>query len=116
MKVEKLKEIIKETVKEAIQEELKGILLEAVKTPKSANVVSSPIMKEVSIPTPTPTQPVMSLEEKRSLYEQAMGETMSSFNSSHAQTFVPSGGDTVNGNLGTGNVSMDQISNLLKGK
>ena len=35
MKVSELKVIVKEAVKEAIQEELKDIMLEALKSPKS---------------------------------------------------------------------------------
>ena len=35
MKISQLKKIIKEAVKEAIQEEMKDILLEAVKVPKT---------------------------------------------------------------------------------
>jgi hypothetical protein len=49
MKIEGLKKLIKEAVREAIQEELKDILLEAVKSPKT-------VVQEAYVPTPT--QPV----------------------------------------------------------
>ena len=55
----------------------------------------------------------MSLEEKRAKYEEALNGTALSFTSQNAQTFVPQTADPVNGNLGTGNVSMDQITSLL---
>tara|TARA_R110002167_G_scaffold140106_1_gene327819 strand:+ start:276 stop:437 length:162 start_codon:yes stop_codon:yes gene_type:complete len=53
MKLQALKTIVKEAVKEAIQEELKEIILEAVRAPKTpATIVPTPVMEQVSIPTP----------------------------------------------------------------
>jgi hypothetical protein len=70
MKSAELKKMIKDSVKEAIQEELKDILLEAVKTPRTSNVG---VVQESSTPQPpTPTSNVTA-EQKRSLYEQALG-------------------------------------------
>ena len=110
MKSSQLKMLVKEAVKEAIQEELKEILLEAVKTPK---VISQPLVAPVVenyIP-PTPTQPVMSAEDKRTAYRNILGDTGSTLNSSNVQSFQPQAGmDTANGTYFT----RDQIkANLV---
>ncbi len=117
MKLTELKKVLKETVREVIQEELKDILLEAVKTPKV--VTQTPVMESFtpSVPTPSPTTPVMSSQEKRDAYKNILGETAASFNTSNAQTFRPNPGmDMANGALPEGNVGMDQIMNLMNGK
>ena len=117
MKLTELKKILKETVREVIQEELKDILLEAVKSPKM--VTTSPIMESYnpSKPTPSPTSPVMSSQEKRDAYKNILGETAASFNTNNIQTFRPNPGmDTVNGALPEGSVGMDQIMNLMNSK
>ena len=115
MKSTELKKMIKEAVKEAIQEELKDILLEAVRTPKASSVA---VMQESVKPEPpysgAPTQPSMTAEQKRSLYEQALGETTMNFNSSNAQTFRPQAGyDPANGTLPAGEVDMGMIAGLM---
>jgi len=117
MKLTELKKVLKETVREVIQEELKDILLEAVKTPKV--VTQTPVMESYnpSIPTPSPTTPVMSSQEKRDAYKNILGETAASFNTNNAQTFKPNPGmDMANGALPDGNVGMDQIMNLMNSK
>jgi hypothetical protein len=105
------KKIIKEAVKEAIQEELKDILLEAIKTPKQV------VRESYSPPPPTPqpsfTQPTMDF---RSKYAEALGETALSFNSQDAIPFRPQSVDPINGNLGAGELGMDQIMGLLNTK
>ena len=114
MKTDGLKKLIKEAVREVIQEELKEILLEAVKTPKT-------VVRESFSPTPTTipnnptfTPPVM---DARKAYMDVMNETSLSFTSRDAQIpFRPQVSDPVNGNLGTGEVGMDQIMNLLNSK
>ncbi len=109
MKQSDFKKIIKEAVKEAIQEELKDILLEAVKSPKT-------IVKESYTPTTNPiqpNQPTFSTDVKQK-YMDVLGETALSFTSRDAQIpFRPQVSDPINGNLGTGEVGMDQIMNLL---
>jgi hypothetical protein len=46
-----------------------------------------------------------------------LGETAMSFNSQAAPTFQPNpGGDTINGQLAGGDVSMDQIMSLMSNK
>ena len=63
---------------------------------------------------PTFTQPTMDF---RSKYAEALGETALSFTSNDIQpSFRPQSSDPVNGNLGTGEVGMDQIMGLLNTK
>jgi hypothetical protein len=111
MKTDGLKKLIKEAVREAIQEELKEILLEAVKSPKQ--VVRESYTPPTRTPEPTFTQPTMDL---RSKYMDVLGETALSFTSNDIQPFRPQVSDPINGNLGAGEVGMDQIMNLLNTK
>lgn len=114
MKIDGLKKIIKEAVREAIQEELKDILLEAVKSPKT-------IVKESYTSTTNPIQPNQTsftppTMDLRSKYMDVLGETALSFTSNDVQPFRPQVSDPINGNLGSGEVGMDQIMNLLNTK
>jgi hypothetical protein len=114
MKTTDFKKIIKQAVKEAIQEELKDILLEAVKSPKQ-------VVRESYAPTTNPTQPSQPTYtppsiDFRSKYAEVLGETAMSFTSQDVQPFRPQVSDPVNGNLGAGEVGMDQIMNLLNTK
>lgn len=112
MKTDVLKKFIKEAVREAIQEELKDILLEAVKSPKQ--VVRESFSPTVSTPATTFTQPTM---DTRQSYMDIMNETKLSFTSQDAQVpFRPQSSDPVNGNLGVGEVGMDQIMALMNNK
>ena len=112
MKTDVLKKFIKEAVREAIQEELKEILLEAVKSSKQ--VVRESYTPSTRIPEPTFTQPTMDL---RSKYMDVLGETALSFTSNDIQQpFRPQSNDSINGNLGTGEIGMDQIMGLLNSK
>jgi hypothetical protein len=115
MKSTDFKKIIKEAVREAIQEELKDILLEAVRTPKTLvkeSFTSTPVPFQP--PSPTFTQPTM---DTRKAYADVMNETMMSFTSKDAQTpFRPQAVDPINGNLGGGEVGMDQIMALMNNK
>jgi len=115
MKTDVLKKFIKEAVREAIQEELKDILLEAVRTPKTPIGVGGygTVTETVTTPKPSFTQPTMDL---RSKYAGVLGETAMSFTSQDAVPFRPQVSDPVNGNLGAGEVGMDQIMNLLNNK
>jgi len=110
MKIDVLKKLIKESVREVIQEELKDILLEAVRTPKTVVRESySPTTTPVLPSQPTFTPPVM---DARKAYMDVMNETALSFTSRDAQVpFRPQVSDPVNGNLGDGEVAMDQIMN-----
>lgn len=115
MKSTDFKKLIKEAVREAIQEELKDILLEAVKSPKQVVRESfSPTVPVQPTVNPTFTQPTFDL---RSKYADVLGETALSFTSQDAQpSFRPQSSDPVNGNLGTGELGMDQIMGLLNNK
>jgi hypothetical protein len=109
MKANDFKKIIKEAVREAIQEELKDILLEAVRSPKQI------IKESYTPPTSTPSYAPPSIDF-RSKYAEVLGETAMSFNSQDAVPFRPQVSDPVNGNLGAGEVGMDQIMSLLNTK
>jgi hypothetical protein len=112
MKTDGLKKLIKEAVREAIQEELKEILLEAVKSPKT--VVREAYNPPPRTSEPSFTQPTMDL---RSKYMDVLGETALSFTSNDVQQpFRPQVSDPINGNLGAGEVGMDQIMSLLNTK
>jgi hypothetical protein len=127
MKPTEFKKFIKEAVREAIQDELKDILLEAVKSPKQPVYTAPAYVTETvmhSNPTigtgmsqVTNTPSSMSPEQRRAMYESMLGETAMSFNSQAAPTFQPNpGGDTINGSLAGGDVSMDQIMSLMSNK
>jgi hypothetical protein len=114
MKSTDFKKLIKEAVREAIQEELKDILLEAVKSPKQVVRESfSPTVPVQPTVNPTFTQPTFDL---RSKYADVLGETALSFTSQDAVPFRPQVSDPVNGNLGAGELGMDQIMGLLNTK
>ncbi len=107
MKIEKLKDIIKEATREVIREELKEILLEAVKRP--SNVVNENI-------SPTISANKESIKSNlRSSYKDILGETAQTMTTSNLTgTFQPKPGmDPANGTLPSGQVSLDQISGLL---
>ena len=56
-------------------------------------------------------------DAKRAAYENILGDTAASFNSSNAQTFRPQAGmDVANGTLPPGEVDMSQIASLMSGK
>ena len=123
MKLSQLKTIVKEAVKEAIQEEMKDILIEAVRAPKSVvyeNNTTSPTST-----TPTTQQP-MSTDSRIAMRENiqnVLGGMMPGSNGTLSATSanVPlqvGSGDTTsaNGSLPNGNVSMDQIMGLMKSK
>jgi hypothetical protein len=115
MKIEGLKKLIKEAVREAIQEELKDILLEAVKSPKT-------IVQENYTPVPTYQQSsTVNHDLKRNLRSMIGGEfdAVISANSSHAQpTYTPPPINTMGegSSLPGGEVSLDQIMGIMSGK
>jgi hypothetical protein len=111
MKTTELKKFIKDAVREAIQEELKEILLEAVRSPKQ--VVRESYTPPTQTPNPTFTQPTMDL---RSKYADVLGETAMGFTTNDIQPQFRPQGDPINGNLGTGELGMDQIMGLLNTK
>ena len=122
MKPSELKSFIKEAVREAIQEELKDILLEAVRAPK-VPVMEAPVGGVgYGIANTTPA-PQKSAAEKRAMMEGIMGDmrrgqdtlSFTSANAVTANTFNPQGA-MAGGDLPAGNVGLDQIMGLIKGK
>jgi len=119
MKSTELKTLIKEAVREAIQEELKDILLEAVRSPKT--VVQETYKPEPSTVNPPPTK---SYAEKRAMYESMVSDMKTlSFGANDARsmgieanTFRPRAIDQSNGALPEGNVGLDQIMGLMNTK
>jgi len=117
MKLKQLKLIIKEAVKEAIQEEMKDILLEAVKVPKS-------IVQEKLTPVkhkPLPKKDKMALRENmmnvlNGMMPGADGTLSATTADIPLQVSGPVDTTSANGTLPTGNVSMDQIMGLMNGK
>lgn len=117
MKIDGLKKLIKEAVREAIQEELKDILLEAIKSPKT-------VVSETYTPSPTYQQPVTSTvnhDLRRNLRSMIGGEfdTVITANSSHAQpvyTPPPVNTSGEGSSLPGGEVSLDQIMGIMNNK
>jgi hypothetical protein len=109
MKSNDFKKLIKEAVREVIQEELKEIILEALKSPKQL------VKESYTPPTTTPSYAPPPIDF-RSKYAEVLGETAMSFTSQDAVPFRPQVSDPVNGNLGAGEVGMDQIMSLLNTK
>ena len=131
MKLSQLKTIVKEAVKEAIQEEMKDILIEAVRAPKSVVYENSMGTPNTNIGTPSPMNPVAQQkmpEDKRMAMKEniqnVLGGMMPGANGTLSATSadVPlkMGGpvDTTspNGSLPQGSVSMDQIMGLMSSK
>ena len=125
MKTAELKNLIKDAVREAIQEELKDILLEAVRSPKTP-IQESYQMHPVTV-NATTTQPEKSYSEKRVMYADMLNEMKTiSFNSSDARSMgtdantlqVAPGMSTMGegSKLPDGNVGLDMIMGLMNKK
>ena len=122
MKLSQLKTIVKEAVKEAIQEEMKDILMEAVRSPKQTvyeHNVGTPIT-DVATPTPMSTDNRMAMRENiQNILSGMMPGTDGTIQANTNSMPLQVGSvDTTspNGQLPQGNVSMDQIMGLMKGK
>ena len=123
MKIDGLKKLIKEAVREAIQEELKDILLEAVKSPKTVvqeTYTSTPFLNQPVMAT-GPTTSTVNHDLRRNLRNMIGGEfdTVITANSSHAQpTYTPPPVNTAGegSSLPGGEVSLDQIMGIMGGK
>jgi hypothetical protein len=112
MKTTELKTLIKEAVREAIQEELKDILLEAVRAPKT--VVNESLRDTYAQPhIEKPKQ--LTAQERRDMFSGMLGEMQmgGAATSQYAGNFQPNSVDTVNGALPEGNVGLDQIMALM---
>ena len=116
MKISELKSVVKEAVKEAIQEEMKEILLEAVKTPQQV-VTAAPTPQ----PTAMPEKDRMAMRENiQNVLGGMMPDANGNINATSAHVPLQTGGtiDTTSehGSLPAGEVGMNQIMNLMKGK
>ena len=129
MKPSELKSFIKEAVREAIQEELKDILLEAVRAPKTP-IQEAYQMHPVTVNATTTQTQAKSPTEKRAMMESIMGDMRRgqdslSFNSADARgmgvtanTLQVAPGMNTSGEgskLPDGNVGLDMIMGLMKG-
>ena len=116
MKSEEFKKLIKESVREVFIEEMKEILLEAVKAPKTSVGQGGYGTVTESYVTPTNTKTLDPNARKavmaNILGDMASGRTMTT-EALTANTFIPKGGDAINGSLPEGNVGLDQIMGLL---
>ncbi len=112
MKTTELKNLIKEAVREAIQEELKDILLEAVRAPKT--VVQESLKDTYAQPhIEKPKQ--LTAAERQAMFGGILGEMQMGgvATSQYAGNFQPKSVDTINGALPEGNVGLDQIMALM---
>lgn len=116
MKVNQLKTIIKQAVKEAIQEEMKDILLEAIKTPKTQIQENTPVKQK---PLDKKDKKVIR-ENYMSVLNGMMPGANGTLNATSAdvplQVNGPVDTTSANGTLPAGNVSMDQIMGLMNNK
>jgi hypothetical protein len=130
MKPSELKSFIKEAVREAIQEELKDILLEAVRAPKTP-IIETPVGVGGHGTVTTTQVPQKSTAEKRAMMESIMGDMRRgqdtlSFNSADARGMgmnqttlqvAPGMNTTGEGtSLPAGNVGLDMIMGLMNKK
>jgi hypothetical protein len=111
MKPQDFKKLIKDAVREAIQEELKDILLEAVRAPKTVVNESRDTYAQPHVEKPRQ----LSAQERRNMFSGILGEMQNGgvATSAYAGQFQPKSTDTVNGALPDGSVGLDQIMNLM---
>ena len=115
MKTDALKKFIKEAVREAIQEELKDILLEAVRAPKT---VMNESLRDTYAQPHIENPKKLTASERRDMFSGILGEmqTGKPATSAYAGNFNPQPADTINGALPEGNVGLDQIMALMNSK
>ena len=113
MKPSDFKKIIKEAVREAIQEELKDILLEAVRAPKTIVTEST----RDTYAQPNISQPKkLSPQERQAMFGGILEEMQvgGAATAAYAGNFQANGPvDAVNGALPEGSVGLDQIMALM---
>jgi hypothetical protein len=114
MKPSEFKKIIKDAVKEAFQEELKEILLEAVKSPKSIVTESRDTYAQPHIKKPKKLTP----SERQSMFGGILNEMQNGgVANTNSIPFRPTGPvDPVNGSLPEGEVGLDMIMGLMNNK
>lgn len=109
MKQNALKSLIKQAVKEAIQEEIKDILLEAVRAPKQTVVEQVQPQKVVEGPS-------MSSNERRTAYQNIMGDMQAQFTSQDVPKPFNPQGVMPGSDLPEGELDMTQIMGLMNSK
>ena len=110
MKLNELRKVIREEVRTVIQEELKDILLEAVRSPKTV------VTENVVQPTKSQVDPSTQQAARQSIMSNMMAAGGNpSFTSANVPTFNPQG-TMPGGDLPQGDVNLDQIMGLMKGK
>ncbi len=127
MNKQELKQLMKEAAKEVFQEELKEILLEAIRSPKpiitenqqwegtryqrNHNNSGNPVLQRTTTNSMTPELK----EDLRNKYMSVLNETATQFTTSDIEVpFTPHPStDVINGELPAGEVSMNQIMNLM---
>jgi len=116
MKLNELKKIFKEVVKEAFREEMKDLLLEAVRSNKGTEKVMSEV--QYNSPHPHTPQPSINKDELRNQFLRLQEESVKGKRSYEGEMDVNSM-PTINPfsdyALPEGEVSLNQITNLLKG-
>ena len=113
MKPSDFKKIIKEAVREAIQEELKDILLEAVRAPKTIVTES---LKDTYAQPHLSNPKKLTPQERQAMFGGILEEMQGggAATTAYAGNFQSTGPvDAVNGALPEGSVGLDQIMNLL---
>ena len=110
MKTGALKKLIKEAVKEVFQEELKEVLLESLKASKTTT------LKEHNLPSINlSSKDVTPSTSMRTNYMELLGDMASGIKKGASKPYDPTGVDPINGSLPEGELSMDQIMNLIPG-
>ena len=113
MKTTEFKKLIKEAMKEAIQEELKDILLEAVRAPKT--IVTESLKDTYAQPHLTNPKK-LSPQERQAMFGGILEEMQGggAATTAYAGNFQSNGPvDAINGALPEGNVGLDQIMALM---
>ena len=113
MKIEILKNLIKQSVKEAIREEMKDILLEAIKSNKQPINEYKPIPTFSSPSNPQPSNKPISKPITKQSYMEILDEMARGPKSGLEGKFEPKGVDPLSGDLPPGQVDLDQIMNLI---
>ena len=117
MKTPEFKKIIKEAVREAIQEELKDILLEAIKSPKQ--IVTESISTGGPISSGGTSAQVHSLNSRNAILSTLEDMKNGNFHkTTQALEYNPPPVNTLSEGsaLPEGNLSLDQIQNLMTAK
>jgi hypothetical protein len=112
MKTSVFKQLIKEAVREVFQEEMKSLLLEAVRAPKT--VVNESLRDTYAQPHIEKPR-ILSSEERRAVFGNMISEMSgnTTLTTRNVPNFTPRPIDPVNGSLPEGDLGLDQIMNLM---